>query len=60
MTTDHGPRTTHPLRAVFMGTPEIAVPALRALSARARVLTVVTQPDRPAGCGWCQIGRAHV
>ncbi len=51
MTTDHGPRTTHPLRTIFMGTPEIAVPALRALAARTRVLSVVTQPDRPAGRG---------
>lgn len=39
------------MNTVFMGTPEIAVPALRLLAARTRVLTVVTQPDRPAGRG---------
>ena len=39
------------LATVFMGTPEIAVPALRLLAARTRVLHVVTQPDRPAGRG---------
>ncbi len=37
--------------AVFMGTPEIAVPALRLLASRADVRLVVTQPDRPAGRG---------
>lgn len=37
---------------VFMGTPEFAVPSLRAvLEAGHRVLAVVTQPDRPAGRG---------
>ena len=40
-----------PLRCVFMGTPEIAVPSLHALSARTEVSCVVTQPDRPAGRG---------
>lgn len=40
-----------PLRCVFMGTPEIAVPALRLLAARTTVTCVVTQPDRPAGRG---------
>lgn len=43
-----------PLRVVFMGTPEFAVPSLRALAARpdvARILAVYTQPDRPAGRG---------
>ncbi|MEO8288917.1 MAG: methionyl-tRNA formyltransferase [Chloroflexota bacterium] len=38
-------------RVVFMGTPEFAVPSLRALSAGPYMLTVVTQPDRPAGRG---------
>lgn len=37
--------------AVFMGTPEIAVPALRLLASRAEVRLVITQPDRPAGRG---------
>lgn len=39
------------LRTVFMGTPEIAVPALRLLARRTTVTCVVTQPDRPAGRG---------
>lgn len=39
------------MKTVFMGTPEIAVPALRALAACSDVITVVTQPDRPAGRG---------
>ncbi|MHC5068346.1 MAG: methionyl-tRNA formyltransferase [Planctomycetota bacterium] len=43
--------TTRPLRTVFMGTPEIAVPALRILAERTTVTCVVTQPDRPAGRG---------
>ena len=34
-----------------MGTPDIAVPALRLLAGRADVSLVVTQPDRPAGRG---------
>lgn len=34
-----------------MGTPAIAVPALRVLAAHSEVITVVTQPDRPAGRG---------
>ncbi len=38
-------------RIVFMGTPTFAVPALRALAARHRVVGVVTQPDRRAGRG---------
>ena len=37
--------------AVFMGTPEIAVPALRLLASRAELRLVITQPDRPAGRG---------
>src|SRR5689334_12046842 len=40
-----------PFRAVFFGTPAIAVPALRALEEVANVVGVVTQPDRPAGRG---------
>jgi methionyl-tRNA formyltransferase len=38
-------------RAIFFGTPEIAVPALRALAELAEVTAVVCQPDRPAGRG---------
>ena len=36
-------------RVVFMGSPEFAVPALRALKGDCDVVGVVTQPDRPAG-----------
>jgi methionyl-tRNA formyltransferase len=39
------------LRTVFMGTPEIAVPALRALARASELTCVITQPDRPAGRG---------
>jgi len=39
------------MQAVFLGTPEFAVPALRALADIYRVVGVVTQPDRPAGRG---------
>ena len=41
-----------PLRIAFFGTPEFAVPSLRALIAsRHPVVGVVTQPDRPRGRG---------
>ncbi len=36
-------------RLIFMGTPEFAVPSLRALATGHDVALVVTQPDRPAG-----------
>lgn len=40
------------MRVVFMGTPDFAVPALRALLENEyRVAAVVTQPDRPGGRG---------
>ena len=39
------------LRIVFAGTPEFAVPALRAAAERQEVVAVYTQPDRPAGRG---------
>ena len=40
------------LRIVFMGTPEFAVPSLRALVGRGyNVVAVVTVPDKPAGRG---------
>lgn len=39
------------MRIVFAGTPEFAVPALRAAIAGAEVAAVYTQPDRPAGRG---------
>ncbi len=39
------------LRAVFMGTPDFAVPGLNALSEIADIAAVVTQPDRPKGRG---------
>src|SRR5690606_1279751 len=41
-----------PMRVVFMGTPEFAVPTLDALvRAGHEVALVVAQPDRPAGRG---------
>lgn len=40
-----------PARVVFMGSPEFALPSLRALAANYKVVGVVTQPDRPAGRG---------
>lgn len=39
------------MRIVFAGTPEFAVPSLRAATMRAEVVAVYTQPDRPAGRG---------
>ncbi|KAF1690235.1 methionyl-tRNA formyltransferase [Pseudoxanthomonas taiwanensis] len=39
------------MRTVFAGTPEFAVPSLRAAAARGEVVAVYTQPDRPAGRG---------
>lgn len=39
------------MRAIFFGTPEIAVPSLEALREVAEVVAVVCQPDRPAGRG---------
>ncbi len=39
------------MRAMFFGTPEIAVPALEALHQIATVSLVICQPDRPAGRG---------
>jgi len=39
-------------RIIFMGTPQFAVPALKALHAsRHEVVAVLTQPDRPKGRG---------
>ncbi|HTQ02375.1 MAG TPA: methionyl-tRNA formyltransferase [Polyangiaceae bacterium] len=40
-----------PFRAVFFGTPAIALPSLRTLGEIAEVVGVVTQPDRPRGRG---------
>ncbi len=39
------------MRTVFFGTPDIAVPALRALARSTEVCAVVCQPDRPRGRG---------
>ena len=39
------------MRIVFAGTPEFAVPSLRAAAQRNEVVAVYTQPDRPAGRG---------
>jgi methionyl-tRNA formyltransferase len=40
-----------PLRIVFAGTPDFALPSLRTLAERNEVVAVYTQPDRPAGRG---------
>lgn len=42
---------TKRLKTIFMGTPELAVPALEILAQHSDVIRVVTQPDRPAGRG---------
>jgi methionyl-tRNA formyltransferase len=39
------------VRAIFFGTPQIAVPSLEALASIAEIPLVVCQPDRPAGRG---------
>lgn len=39
------------MRIVFAGTPDFAVPSLRAAAQRHEVVAVLTQPDRPAGRG---------
>ncbi len=45
---DCRPRTA---RVLFMGTPDFALPSLKALSEEFEVQGVVSQPDRPAGRG---------
>jgi methionyl-tRNA formyltransferase len=53
--------TLHPLRVVFMGTPDFARPTLEALMAAGHsVVGVVTQPDRPAGRGGKLVGLSAV
>jgi methionyl-tRNA formyltransferase len=42
---------TAPLRIVFAGTPEFALPGLRVAAQLGQVVAVYTQPDRPAGRG---------
>ena len=39
------------MRTVFMGSPEFAVPCLNALNKHSTLVSVVCQPDRPAGRG---------
>lgn len=39
------------MRAIFFGTPQLAVPSLEAVASLAEVVRVVCQPDRPAGRG---------
>jgi len=47
----HDPFPSRP-RIIFMGTPHFAVPTLRALiHEKYKILSVVTQPDRPKGEG---------
>lgn len=38
-------------RIVFMGSPEFAIPSLKALARHYKVVGVITQPDRPSGRG---------
>ncbi|MEL7625471.1 MAG: methionyl-tRNA formyltransferase [Anaerolineaceae bacterium] len=40
-----------PVRVVFMGSPDFALPTLEELHRHYQVVGVVTQPDRPAGRG---------
>ncbi len=40
------------MRILFMGTPDFAVPSLRALCETNEVIGVVTQPDKPKGRGY--------
>ena len=37
------------MKLVFAGTPEFALPSLRALVAAGHEITVLTQPDKPQG-----------
>ncbi len=39
------------MRTIFFGTPEIALPALRALAETTELVGVICQPDRPKGRG---------
>ena len=39
------------IKTVFMGSPEFALPALRALAEHYDVVGVITQPDRASGRG---------
>ena len=39
------------MRVIFMGSPEFALPTLKALNQRFEVSAVFTQPDRKAGRG---------
>jgi methionyl-tRNA formyltransferase len=39
------------MKVIFMGTPDFAVPALKALATRHEVVAVYCQPPRPAGRG---------
>ena len=40
-----------PLRIVFAGTPDFALPSLSAVARMGEIVAVYTQPDRPAGRG---------
>lgn len=39
------------MKVVFMGTPDFAVPSLKALTEKHQVTAVISQPDRPKGRG---------
>ncbi|MDO5125596.1 MAG: methionyl-tRNA formyltransferase [Ruminococcus sp.] len=40
------------MNIIFMGTPDFAVPALKALYTRHNIMAVFTQPDKPKGRGY--------
>ncbi len=50
---DGGRKVTDPLKIVFMGTPDFALPTLETLATDGKfeLLAVYTQPDRPKGRG---------
>ena len=43
--------TMPPMRILFMGTPDFAVPTLDAIAREHEVVLVVAQPDKPSGRG---------
>jgi methionyl-tRNA formyltransferase len=49
-----------PLRVIFMGTPEFAVPTLGAIAAEHEAVAVYTQPPRPAGRRGLELTRSPV
>ena len=51
MTSDEAAGPTMPLRLIFMGTPDFAVPTLIELAARGHdIVAVYTRAPKPAAC----------